>query len=295
MLINKLTVFRPVFGAIRAMTASSNDGSNNILIQKCERIMRITINRPEKRNAVNPETATELFQAFKNFEEDEDSLVAILHGTGGNFCAGYDLTSLANTETVPSFEEPLVNSQGPMGPSRMCFSKPVIACIEGYAVAGGLELALMCDLRVVDESAVLGVFCRRFGVPLLDGGTVRLQKLIGLSRAMDLILTGRSVSAQEAGEMGLANVVAKTGSGLSVAMNLAGSLLKYPQRCMNADRQSAYYAAYNASSQQDALKYEFENGVKVLAEESIPGAKRFTEGIGKHGSFKLYKPTKPKL
>ncbi|XP_045182578.2 short-chain-enoyl-CoA hydratase-like [Mercenaria mercenaria] len=292
----KLAVLKSVFGAIRNMTTSSNGGYNNILTDKYGGIMTIAINRPEKRNAVNPETAKELFQAFTDFEEDKEALVAVLHGKGGNFCAGYDLTALAGAGADESvFQEQLSSGQAPMGPSRMCFSKPVIACIDGYAVAGGLELALLCDLRVVEESAVLGVFCRRFGVPLLDGGTVRLQKLIGLSRAMDLILTGRSVSGQEAADIGLANKITATGSGLAESIQLAHTLLKFPQKCMNTDRQSAYYAAYSATSQQDALRYEYENGVKVLVEESIPGAQKFTKGIGKHGSFNLNKPSKPKL
>lgn len=286
--------FTKVFGAFRNMSSSSNAGFNNILTDKYGGIMTIAINRPEKRNAVNPETAKELYTAFTEFEQDSESLVAVLHGKGGNFCAGYDLSVLATADSS-ILKEKFSESQAPMGPSRMCFSKPVIACIDGYAVAGGLELALLCDLRVVEESAVLGVFCRRFGVPLIDGGTVRLQKLIGFSRAMDLILTGRSVTGKEALEIGLANRIAATGSGLAESIQLAHSLLKFPQKCMNADRQSAYYAAYTASSQEDALRYEYENGIKVLEEESIQGAKRFTEGFGKHGSFNPNKPAKPKL
>lgn len=288
-----IKVFK-VFRLNRRMTTSNSDVYKNILTDKYGGIMTIAINRPEKRNAVNPETAKELVQAFTEFEQDKDSLVAVFHGKGGNFCAGYDLSALALADHS-HLEEKYSQGPAPMGPSRMCFSKPVIACIDGYAVAGGLELALLCDLRVVEESAIMGVYCRRFGVPLLDGGTVRLQKLIGLSRAMDLILTGRSVTAKEALDIGLANRLTATGSGLAEAIQLAHSLIRFPQRCMNVDRQSAYNAAYNAISQDDALKFEYENGIKVVTEESIPGAQKFQKGIGKHGSFNLNHPSKPKL
>ncbi|WAR16969.1 HPCD-like protein [Mya arenaria] len=280
--------------ALRKMSSSSSSKYKNLEIENAGKIMTIGINRPEKRNAVNPETASELFSAFNDFQNDEDSWVAVLHGTGGNFCAGYDLSSLASAPEC-LLQQMKESNVAPMGPSRMCFNKPVIAAIDGYAVAGGLELALLCDLRVMEESAVVGVYCRRFGVPLIDGGTVRLQKLIGLSRAMDMILTGRSITAKEAYDFGLANRVCSTGSALAVALQLAHSLLRYPQRCMNLDRQSAYYAAYNAASMEDALQYEFDNGIQVVQEESVQGAKRFQEGIGKGGSFNVKNPSNSKL
>ncbi|KAL8182504.1 UNVERIFIED_CONTAM: hypothetical protein K2H54_057341 [Gekko kuhli] len=183
--------------------------------------MTIGINRPEARNAVNQEVAQLLCRAFQSFEEDSSLTVAVLHGLGGNFCAGYDLKELARNPTSIKLEQDVRKGPGPMGPSRMRFSKPVIAAVSGYAVAGGLELSLLADLRVVEESAVFGVFCRRFGVPLIDGGTVRLPKLIGLSRALDLILTGRPVSAQEAYHFGLANRIVPSSQGAQLFTSLA--------------------------------------------------------------------------
>lgn len=174
-----------------------------------------------------------------------------------------------------------------MGPSRVQISKPVICAVSGYAVAGGLELSLLGDMRVVEEDAVFGVFCRRFGVPLIDGGTVRLQAIIGLGRAMDMILTGRPVGAQEALQMGLANRVVPRGKAVEEAMKIAESLIAFPQLCMNKDRQSAFYAAYEAKSLEDALRFEFRNGEEVLSKESLSGAKRFAGGAGRSGSFKL--------
>ncbi|XP_064606796.1 short-chain-enoyl-CoA hydratase-like isoform X2 [Liolophura sinensis] len=275
---------------IRAMATASTD-KNLVEVEKVGSVLLIGINRPENRNAINPATAKVLYSAFKEFENDSDCHVAVLHGKGGNFCAGYDLKELsrvnADDENMQEIGEPIDHELGFMGPSRMAFSKPVIAAVSGYAVAGGLELALMCDLRVVEENAIMGVFCRRFGVPLLDGGTVRLPQLIGLSRALDLILTGRPVGAKEALEMGLANRVVSTGTALGSAILLANSLVKFPQECMNADRRSAYYSCYEAKSVQDALQHEYIDGVKVLTKESIPGAKTFADGIGRHGSFNL--------
>ncbi|KAH3859815.1 hypothetical protein DPMN_102637 [Dreissena polymorpha] len=211
MLQNLCVLKKSRFWIIKKMSSVSRVAYKNLLVETVEGITTIGINRPEKRNAVNQETAVELVDAFKHFENDHESKVAVLHGKGGNFCAGFDLSALAssNEEDLLKFG---ASENAPMGPSRMCFSKPVIAAVDGYAVAGGLELALLCDLRVMEETAVMGVFCRRFGVPLIDGGTVRLPKLIGLSRAMDLILTGRSVSGKEAFEMGLANRLCTTGA-----------------------------------------------------------------------------------
>nr|XP_016850649.1 PREDICTED: bone morphogenetic protein 6 [Anolis carolinensis] len=208
--------WRPSPAAMQTRSASSSSGEppkgkKNVITEIHGTIMAIGINRPEIRNAVDQETAKLLVQAFKSFEEDRSLTVAVLHGLGGNFCAGYDLKELADNPSSVKLEQDVTKGPGPMGPSRMTFSKPVIAAVSGYAVAGGLELSLLADLRVVEESAVFGVFCRRFGVPLIDGGTVRLPKLIGLSRAMDLILTGRPVSAQEAYQFGLANRIVPNG------------------------------------------------------------------------------------
>ena len=174
---------------------------------------------------------------------------------------------------------------GPMGPSRLQVKKPVIAAVSGYAVAGGLELSLLADMRVVEEDAIFGVFCRRWGVPLIDGGTVRLQAVIGLSRALDLILTGRAVSAKEALSMGLANRVVPKGKGLEEALALARQIMRFPQECLRTDRNSCYYSTYNAKSFDDAMSNEFDNGIKVLTTESVKGAARFSSGLGRGGSF----------
>ncbi|XP_077209274.1 enoyl-CoA hydratase EchA19-like [Paroedura picta] len=259
-------------------------GRRNVIIDIRGSIMTIGINRPEARNAVNQETAQLLWQAFQSFEEDGSLTVAVLHGLGGNFCAGYDLKELAHNLTSIKVEQDVTKGPGPMGPSRMRFSKPVIAAISGYAVAGGLELSLLADLRVVEENAVLGVFCRRFGVPLIDGGTVRLPKLIGLSRALDLILTGRSVSAQEAYQFGLANRIVPSGQALSHAIELAEQISAFPQQCMCRDRNSAYHSAFDASSFTEAMQFEFDSGLEVILSESFPGAKKFSLGRGRRGA-----------
>ncbi|XP_053169312.1 enoyl-CoA hydratase EchA19-like isoform X2 [Hemicordylus capensis] len=259
-------------------------GRKNVITEICGTIMTIGINRPEARNAVNQETARLLLQAFESFEEDNSLTVAILHGLGGNFCAGYDLKELANNSASIKLEQDVTKGPGFLGPSRMKFSKPVIAAVSGYAVAGGLELSLLADLRVVEESAVFGVFCRRFGVPLIDGGTVRLPKLIGLSRALDLILTGRPVSAQEAYQFGLANRIVPNGQALRHAIELAEQISAFPQQCMRGDRSSAHYSAFDASSFTEAMQFEFDTGVQVLLKESVPGAKKFSLGHGRGGA-----------
>uniref|UniRef100_A0A8C5QHA5 Uncharacterized protein n=1 Tax=Leptobrachium leishanense TaxID=445787 RepID=A0A8C5QHA5_9ANUR len=207
-----------------------------------------------------------------------------LEQKGGNFCAGFDLKSLAHNSSTMYFEPDVTKGPGPMGPSRMQFSKPVIAAVSGYAVAGGLELSILADFRVVEESAVFGVFCRRFGVPLIDGGTVRLPKLIGLSRALDLILTGRPVKAQEAYEIGLANRVVPDGQGLQCAIELAQEISAFPQTCMLGDRASAYYSSFDASSFNDAMQYEINRGFQAISSESVSGAQRFSKGEGRKGS-----------
>lgn len=245
------------------------------------RITVVSIDRPEVRNAVNGATANALAAAFRRFDEDPDSDVAVFHGRHGSFCAGADLKAVAS-EAGSNRLDP--DGDGPMGPSRMLLGKPVIAAVAGHAVAGGLELALWCDLRIVEQSAVMGVFCRRWGVPLIDGGTIRLPRLIGHSRAMDLILTGRAVDAAEALQIGLANRVVEDGRSLAAALELAEQLSRYPQTCMRSDRLSAY-EQWSMSLQQ-ALDNEFRRGVEVIASgETVAGAGRFSAGRGRHGDF----------
>jgi enoyl-CoA hydratase len=240
----------------------------------------VTIDRPEVRNAVDRPTAEALAAAFRRFEADEALLAAVLTGAGGTFCAGADLKAVAEgrgNRTAP-------DGDGPMGPTRMFLEKPVIAAVEGYAVAGGLELALWCDLRVAARDAVFGVFCRRWGVPLIDGGTVRLPRLIGHSRAMDLILTGRPVSGEEAYQIGLVNRLAEPGKALEVALELAKELARFPQRCLRSDRRSAY-EQWDLSFE-EAMRNEFRLGMATIESgETRAGASRFAAGKGRHGSF----------
>lgn len=253
----------------------------NITLQKEDHITTILINRPQAKNAVDGPTAKELADAFRVFDQDDDSYVAILGGLGGTFCAGADLKAVATGENINRTEP---TGDGPMGPSRMQLSKPVIAAISGYAVAGGMELALWCDLRVMEQSAIMGVFCRRWGVPLIDGGTIRLPRLIGMSRAMDLILTGRPVNAEEAKQMGLANRVVEDGNALAAAKKLAQQLCDFPQRCMRNDRMSAY-EQWNLPLDA-ALSNEFTKGMETInSKETELGAKRFASGKGRHGNF----------
>jgi enoyl-CoA hydratase len=243
-------------------------------------ITLVTIDRPAVRNAVDAATAAALAEAFRAFDATDDSPIAILTGAGGTFCAGYDLKSIAAGHKSPLSEE----GDGPMGPTRMLLSKPVIAAVEGHAVAGGLELALWCDLRVAAENAVFGVYCRRFGVPLVDLGTVRLPRLIGHSRALDLILTGRGVSGAEALNMGLANRLTPPGKALDAAIELAEALSNFPQACMRSDRLSSYQQW--SLSYDEAMRNELRLGQAVLASgETVSGAQRFATGQGRHGSF----------
>ncbi|TJY64992.1 crotonase/enoyl-CoA hydratase family protein [Sinimarinibacterium sp. CAU 1509] len=254
-----------------------------VLTQRRAPLFIITINRPQVRNAVDGPTAAALAEAFRTFERDAELKVAILTGAGGHFCAGADLKAVAGGDAARANR---IDSQGdgPMGPSRMQLSKPVIAAVSGYCVAGGLELALWCDLRVADASAVFGVFCRRFGVPLIDGGTVRLPRAIGMSRAMDLILTGRPVDAQEAWQLGLANRIVPAGEALDAAEKLALEIAAFPQTCMRNDRRSAY--AQWGLSESDAIANEFREGLSTLASgETVSGATRFSGGDGRHGHF----------
>lgn len=251
----------------------------SVRVEKSGPVTTVILHRPEVRNAVDRDTAAELADAFRAFDADPDARVGVLFGDAGTFCAGADLKAVSEGRLLRL--EP--DGDGPMGPSRLMLSKPVVAAIAGHAVAGGLELALWCDLRVAEEDAVLGVFCRRWGVPLIDGGTVRLPRLIGLSRALDLILTGRPVSAPEALGMGLVNRLVPKGEARKAAEALAHQLAGFPQACMNADRISAYTQADLGF--EDALHQEFREGVKVVETESVAGATRFTGGAGRHGSF----------
>lgn len=237
----------------------------------------ITIERPDVRNAVDEETAEELFAAFENFDADSELAVAVLTGSGGHFCAGFDLKAFA--AGTPNSVDP---DRGPMGPTYMQLDKPVLAAIEGYAVAGGLELALWCDLRIASRDAVLGVFNRRFGVPLVDGGTIRLPRMIGQGRALDLILSGRAVGADEALMIGLVERVVTPGTALASARHLALQLSSFPQTALRHDRRSVYKQW--SLSMEDALRAEQRGGVEVIASgESLEGARRFAEGSGRHG------------
>jgi enoyl-CoA hydratase len=251
-----------------------------VLSETIDETLIVTINRPERRNAIDRETAAELAAAFKKFDKDERLKVAILTGANGTFCAGFDLKAVAagkGNVVKPS-------GAGPLGPTWMLLKKPVIAAIEGYAVAGGFELALWCDLRVASHEATFGVFNRRFGVPLVDGGTVRLPRLIGLSRALDLILTGRPVSAQEAYAMGIVNRIAEPGRALVQAKQLALQLAAFPQKCLRSDRMSAYEGF--GMKIKDAMANETKHGLGTIKSgESLEGAKRFTAGVGRHGRF----------
>jgi len=251
-------------------------------------IMTIGINRPEKRNCVNTETAERLKEAFHDFEMDENMYCAVLYGLGGTFCAGYDLEELSELEEdLANKIAEILMDQGPMGPTKMTINKPIIAAVNGFCVAGGLELAIMCDLRVVEENSKLGFLNRRFGVPLIDGGTVRLPELIGLSRAMDLILTGRLVEPREALDWGLANRVVSTGTAFGQAVNLAKEIVKFPQECLRADRESALNATFSAKNLDEAMSFESENSAQVLTTEAIIGAKKFTAGLGRSGKFNV--------
>jgi enoyl-CoA hydratase len=249
-----------------------------VQVQRDGPVYTVLLSRPERRNAVDGPTAAALADAFREFDADADACVAVLHGEGGVFCAGADLQEAGG----PSGNRVAPDGDGPMGPTRMRLSKPVIAAVEGHAVAGGLELALWCDLRVVSETAVFGVFCRRWGVPLIDGGTVRLPRLIGVSRAMDLVLSGRPVDAAEALSIGLANRVVPAGQARAQAEALAHQLAAFPQTCMREDRLSLLESF--GMSEEDAIANELRHGVRSLTEVQA-GLERFRAGAGRHGSF----------
>ncbi len=246
--------------------------------------------RPESRNAMDPESAEALVAAFEAFEADDDASVAVFWGEGGAFCAGWDLKFAS---TLRGQERPLGEldfpeaggeaPRGPMGPSRMRLSKPVIAAVAGPAVAGGFELALWCDLRVMEESAYFGVYCRRWGVPLIDGGTVRLPRLVGHGRALEIILTGRKVPAEECLQIGACEQVVSDGTSREAAERLAAEIARFPQGCVRADRRSVYLQ--HGLPVEDAMRGEWTNSIDILASEGIDGASRFKGGKGRHGQF----------
>lgn len=252
-----------------------------IRVERVGPVTTVVIDRPEVRNAVDPEHADRLYEAFTAFDADPEARVAVLYGEGGTFCAGADLkaVSAGGFDVAPPDE----SDRGPMGPTRLRLSKPVVAAVAGHAVAGGLELALWCDLRVAEEDAVFGVFCRRWGVPLVDGGTVRLPRLIGLSPAMDMILTGRPVGAEEAARLGLANRVVPPGQARRHAEELAAEIARFPQLCMRHDRLSAI--EQDGLSISAAMANEWRHGEVALDAEAQSGATRFAKGSGRHGDF----------
>jgi enoyl-CoA hydratase len=257
----------------------ASSGPPPVRTERASAVLTVILDRPEARNAVDGPTAADLSDAFRAFEADESLSVAVLWGAGGTFCAGADLKAM----TTPRANRVTDEGDGPMGPTRMRLTKPVIAAVSGYAVAGGLELALWCDLRVVEEDATFGVFCRRWGVPLIDGGTVRLPRLIGLSRALDLILTGRPVGADEAVSIGLANRVVPTGQARAAAEELAAELASLPQVCLRHDRLSAL--EQDGRSETDAIANELTHGRRSLASpELAEGIGRFQGGGGRHGT-----------
>ncbi len=252
----------------------------SIKIDRNYPVFTVIIDNPEVKNAVDGETARKLVDAFQLFERDNKALVAVLWGSNGDFCSGANLKAISEGRGNRIERD----GDGPMGPTRMLLTKPVIAAIAGYAVAGGLELALWCDLRVVEKTAIFGVFCRRFGVPLIDGGTVRLPRLIGMSRALDMILTGRPITAQEAYQWGLANRLVDNGQSREKAEQLAKEIAEFPTTCMRNDRLSVY--TQFGMNIEDAMELEFEFGLNTLESgEYLEGSKEFTVGKAKHGKF----------
>jgi enoyl-CoA hydratase len=252
--------------------------SGTVRVERDGPVTTVSLCRPARRNAVDGATAEALADAFRAFDADPEAAVAVLHGEGGTFCAGADLTAAG----TPAGNRVSATGDAPMGPTRLRLGKPVIAAVAGHAVAGGLELALWCDLRVAEEDAVFGVFCRRWGVPLIDGGTVRLPRLIGESRALDLVLTGRPVGAQEALAIGLANRVVGRGQALAAARSLARELARFPQLCLREDRLSLLEQAGRPEA--EAMAGEFDHGLRSL-EEVQAGLERFRSGAGRHGAF----------
>ena len=263
--------------------------NSSVHVEKQGAVTVVTLDRPQVRNAVDADTARRLHEVFLAFDEDTDARVAVFHGANGHFCAGWDLQAGARMAASGAavladleFDPAQVRAPGPMGPSRLLLSKPVIAAVSGAAVAGGMELALWCDLRVLEEDAYFGIYCRRFGVPLIDGGTVRLPRLVGMGHAMDLILTGRKVEAAEALQMGLANRVVPRGQARSAAIALAQQLCAFPQETMRADRMNAYEQW--GKTLPEALHAEWERS-KARIPDALEGAARFAGGEGRHGKF----------
>ena len=265
--------------------------TESVHVEKLGPVTVVTLDRPEVRNAVDAATARRLYDAFVAFDEDADARVAVFHGANGHFCAGWDLQFGARMARQGGgaallagldFEAADARAPGPMGPTRLLLSKPVVAAVSGAAVAGGMELALWCDLRVMEEDAFFGVYCRRFGVPLIDGGTVRLPRLVGMGHALDLILTGRKVEAPEALRIGLANRVVPRGSGRDAAIALAQELCRFPQATMRADRMNAYEQW--GKPLPEALHAEWERSKHRIA-DGLEGAARFAAGEGRHGKF----------
>ncbi|WP_405485996.1 crotonase/enoyl-CoA hydratase family protein [Nocardia sp. NBC_00511] len=250
----------------------------SVRVERNGPVYTVILHRPEARNAVDGPTAKALADAFREFDADPDAAVAVLWGDGGTFCAGADLKALGTDRSNAVTED----GDGPMGPTRMKLSKPVIAAVSGYAVAGGIELALWCDLRVAEQDSTFGVFCRRWGVPLIDGGTVRLPRIIGEGRAMDLILTGRAVDAAEALQIGLVNRVVPTGESRAAAEQLALELAALPQTCLRSDRMSVL--EQDGLDEPTAISNELRHGMKALLDGALDGAARFASGAGRHGS-----------
>ncbi|KRQ12845.1 enoyl-CoA hydratase [Bradyrhizobium sp. USDA 4503] len=258
--------------------------ADTVLVERDGPVTIISINRPHNRNAVDGATARKLYDAFLAFDADASASVAVFTGTGGYFCAGADLKAVAAGDPEKKREVGGHDTIAPMGPSRLRLSKPVVAAIEGFAVAGGMELALWADMRVVAEDATFGVFCRRFGVPLIDLGTIRLPRLIGHSQAIDMILTGRPVAGPEAHRMGLANRLVPKGEARAHAIALAKDIARFPQKCMRADRLSALRQW--DLDEEEAIRNEMRGGLDVIASgETLSGAARFASGVGRHGAF----------
>ena len=261
-------------------------------IEKKGRVWTVIHSRPEARNAMNPESADALVSAFEDFDKDPQAAVAVLWGEGGAFCAGWDLkygaSLLENTSEIHEIDYPLEDRKpiprGPLGPTRLELDKPVIAAVAGPAVAGGFELALWCDVRVMEQSAYFGVYCRRWGVPLIDGGTVRLPRIVGQGRALEIILTGRKVPAEECLAIGLCEYLTPKGAARAKAEELAQEIARFPQACMRADRRSAY--AQQGLSLREAMRKEWYNGIPAFKAEGAAGAARFSSGKGRHGDFR---------
>jgi enoyl-CoA hydratase len=258
-------------------------------VEKSGSVTTIIIDRPEVRNAVDPATAEALFAAFEDFDRDTNADVAVFYGNNNCFCAGWDLKHASATKGELELEElamPIDGSQPPraaMGPSRMVLSKPVIGAIAGPALAGGMEMALWCDVRIMEEGAYFGVYCRRWGIPLIDGGTVRLPRLVGMGRALEIIMTGRKVPARECHSIGLCERVVPNGTARKAAEEMAHEIARFPQGCMRADRRSVYLQ--HGLPVREALKREWYNGLEALKKEGIAGAQRFVDGMGRHGDY----------